>query len=506
MNITFKEHYRKPLQYVLGILSVIYLCFICVYSLDQFDQGFIPSMIGRLQQGQEMYKDFDYIRPFFTLIFWDCLLKWIPSTSAYFILICRFLFVIECFAITLIFQKLLFHKIRYEISFLFVVCFIQTFPVMPWHTVDGIFFGAVSLYFYKRKWLLSTLVFLGITALTKQSFFVFSFGLSLLVFKDLFINRTFSKKDTVVSGISLLLLVFAIFQYHIIGNFVSFWNLVFNSSIASSFYDSSIAPYLFKSTWQSALLIGCLAVIYFLNIKKEVFEYIILILFPALILYPLLNNGTYTGINTVFLFLVILFLKYSPHEKEVFFLLFLGWASTISWGANMPAFFVFILMIKFLEDKSRFFWCLWLISLVSFFLIRLKYPYFSESILSSRYVFTKDIPAVSGLWMSEKEYEYIREAESLEKEYPDIIFLPGSPLLDVINGKYLDRASWEMDVEYPTWKTDLQKLNANVFAVDEQRFTLLKDGFYKSTFTVEVMKKKKIIKKTKHFIVYGIKK
>ncbi|WP_347217093.1 hypothetical protein, partial [Chryseobacterium sp.] len=395
MNSTLKEYYSKPIQYVLGILSVIYLCFVCVYSVDQFDLGFIPSMVGRLQQGQEMYKDFDYIRPFFTLIFWDCLLKWIPSTSEYFILICRFLFVIQCFVTTLIFQKLLFDKIRYEISFLFVICFIHVFPIMPWHTVDGIFFGAVSLYFYQKKWLLSTLVFLGITALTKQSFFIFSFGLSLFVFWDIFKNRTLARKDIIISCVSLFLLIFVVSQYHIIDNFHSFCNQVFNSSIASSFYDSSIAPYLFKSKWQSALLIGFLAAIYFVKVKKEIFEYIILILFPVLIIYPLFNNGGYIGINTVFLFLAVLFLKYSPHEKNIFFLLFLGWTSTISWGANIPAFFVFILMVKFLEGKSHFFWGLWLISLSSFLLIRLKHPYFSEGIFSSRYVFTKDIPAVS---------------------------------------------------------------------------------------------------------------
>lgn len=503
MNRTLKEHYTKPIQYVLGFLSVIYLCFVCVYSVDQFDLGFIPSMVGRLQQGQDMYKDFDYIRPFFTLIFWDSLLKWIPSTSAYFILICRVLFVIQCFVTTLIFQKLLFDKIRYELSFLFVICFINVFPIMPWHTVDGIFFGAISLYFYKRKWLLTTLVFLGMTALTKQSFFIFSFGVSLFVFWDIFKKRTITGKDITLSGILLLVLIFVVFQYHIIENFASFWNLVFNTSIASSFYDSSIAPYLFKSKWHSTILICSLLIIYFVKIKKEVFEYIILMLFPFLIIYPLFNNGGYFGINTLFLLLAVLFLKYTPNERNTFFLLFLGWTSTISWGANTPTFFVFILMIKFLEDKTRFFWGLWLISLSSFLLIRLKYPYFSDGIFSVRHLFVKDIPAVSGLLMSEKEYEYIAEAEVLEKEYPDIIFLPGSPLLDVINGKYLDRASWEMDVEYPTWKTDLPKIDTHIFAVDEKRFILFKDGFYKSSFTVEVMNKKKMIKKTKHFIIYG---
>lgn len=503
MNITFKENLRKPFQYVLGILSVVYLFFICIYSIDQFDLGFIPSMVGRLQQGQEMYKDFDYIRPFFTLIFWDFLLKWIPATSPYFILICRVLFIIQCFIAGLIFQKLLFDKIRYEISFLFVICFVNVFPIMPWHTVDGLFFGAVSLYFYKKKWLLSTLVFLAITALTKQSFFVFTAIMSLFILKDIFKKNSLVRNDIIVSGVSFFVLVFAVFQYHIIENFASFWNLVFNPSIASSFYDSSIAPYLFKSKWKSALLIGCLLMIYLIKIKKEIIENILLIVFPAIIFYPLFNNGVFIGINTLFLLLMVLFLKYNPSEKNIFFLLLLGWTSTISWGANNPTFLVFILLIKFLEDKTRFFGVLWLLSLSSFLLVRLKYPYFSESIFSSHYVFTKNIPAVSGLLIPEKEYDYIMEAQSLSSQYPNIVFLPGSPLLDVIHGKYPDRASWEMDVEYPQWKTDISRLNTNVFAVDEKKFTLFKDGFYKSTFTVEVMKKKKIVKKTEHFTMYG---
>ncbi|AZA77641.1 hypothetical protein EG347_08990 [Chryseobacterium sp. G0186] len=503
MNITFKENLRKPYQYGLGILSVIYLFFICVYSIDQFDLGFIPSMVGRLQQGQEMYKDFDYIRPFFSLIFWDCLLKWIPGTSAYFILICRILFIIQGFVTCLIFQKLLFDKIRYDISFLFVICFVNIFPVMPWHTVDGIFFGAVSLYFYKKKWFLSTLVFLAITALTKQSFFVFTGIMSLFVLREMFKKNSFFRNDLIVSGVSFSLLIFSVFQYHIIENFASFWNLVFNPTIASSFYDSSIGPYLFKSKWQSAILIGCLLMTYLIRIKKEIIEYILLIVFPIIIIYPLFNNGGFVGVNTLFLLLIVLFLKYNPSEKQIFFLLFLGWTSTISWGANNPTFLIFILLIKFLEDKSRFFGALWMLSLSAFLLTRLKHPYFSESILSSPYVLTKNIPAVSGLLIPEKEYEYIMEAKSLGSQYPDIVFLPGSPLLDVIRGKYPDRASWEMDVEYPQWKTDLSRLHNSIFAVDEKKFTLFKDGFYKSTFTVEVMKKKRIVKKTEHFTIYG---
>jgi hypothetical protein len=129
------------------------------------------------------------------------------------------------------------------------------------------------------------------------------------------------------------------------------------------------------------------------------------------------------------------------------------------------------------------------------------FTYFSDNIINSKYIFVKNTKAISGLLISENEYNYISEAKNLNKEFKNIIFVPGSPLLDVINNSYPNRASWEMDVEYPNWKKDMEKQKNNFIALDnEQSF---KEGFYKSSFTKAIIENKKIIKKTKYFTIYG---
>jgi hypothetical protein len=59
-----------------------------------------------------------------------------------------------------------------------------------------------------------------------------------------------------------------------------------------------------------------------------------------------------------------------------------------------------------------------------------------------------------------------------------------------------------MDVEYPSWKTDIYKLKTNIITIDNKQY-YYKEGFYKSSFTLELIKNKKIIKKTKHSTIYG---
>ena len=59
-----------------------------------------------------------------------------------------------------------------------------------------------------------------------------------------------------------------------------------------------------------------------------------------------------------------------------------------------------------------------------------------------------------------------------------------------------------MDIEYPSWKDDIKKLSNNIVVLDNQQADY-KNGFYKSSFTNEIIKSKKIIKVTKFFTVYG---
>ncbi|MCD1115861.1 hypothetical protein [Chryseobacterium turcicum] len=459
-------------------------------------------MIERIKIGQKIYKDFDYIRPFFSLFFWDYLLKIIPDHSDFLILISRIFVIIESFIICHIIQRLIFKNSHIQVTIFLLICFLHSFPIMPWHTIDGIFFSVLSLFFYNKKWYLSALIFVIFAALTKQSFFIFGFVMSLIIIKDLYHNRLLNKSDLKTFIFTTLFLIFSLFHYDILNNFDFFFNQVFNSSASSNFYESSIAVYFLEQKKLTFAFIFSLILIYFIKINRKTVEYFLVILFPIIIIFPFLNEGIFLGIHSLFLILIVLFLKYEPKDKFIFLILFLAWSSSISWGYNTPIFFILIFLYKFIEKRKIFFLFLWGLVLATFFIHRIKYTYLSDSLLNQKHIFTQNIRSVSGLLISENEYFYILEAQQISKEYKEIIFLPGSPILDIINTRFHNRASWEMDVEYPSWKTDLKKLKTNIIAVDNQQ-SYYKEGFYKSSFTLEQIKQKKIIKKTKYFTIYG---
>ncbi|MGG5210681.1 hypothetical protein ACQWU4_17275 [Chryseobacterium sp. MIQD13] len=503
MNSVPAYNKKQIFSYGILFLSGLYFAFISVYSINQVDLGFQLSAVGRLKAGQVIYKDFDFIRPFFGVIFWDYLLKFIPLQFDYSILISRILVIIESFIICHVIQKLIFERKDLQTTVFLVLCFLHTFPVMPWHTIDGIFFSVLALLFYKKKWYLSSLLFIVFASLTKQSFIIFGLGASVIILIDLFKKFVITKKDLYVFIPSFLFLVAILFQYRIIENFNLFVEQVLQSASPSYLYEGCIAPYFsFEKNFHTIIYILLLILIYFIKINKNIVETVLLVVLPIFIISPFFNDGQFKGAYVLYVLLFILFLKYERQNKFIFLLLFLGWCSSISWGYNTPAFFILILLYKFIEKQDRFFFLLWGIVLTVFSLYRSKYPYSSES-LSSKHLFIKNVPAVSGLLVSEKEYSYILEAQQIHSIHKDVIFLPASPLLDIINLSFLNRASWEIDVEYPSWKSDLQKLKTNTIAVDNELLPYYKEGFFVSSMTLELIKQKKVIKKTKYFTIYG---
>jgi hypothetical protein len=485
---TLKKHI---FSYGILFLSILYLAFISVYSINQVDLGFQLSAVGRLKAGQVIYKDFDFIRPFFGIIFWDCILKFIPQQFDYLILLSRILVIAESFIICHVTQRLIFDRKDLQTTVFLVLCFLHTFPLMPWHTIDGIFFSVFALLFYKKKWYLSSLIFIVFAALTKQSFVIFGLGTSVIVLINLFKKFVITRRDLYLFIPSLIFLLAVLFQYHIFKNFGLFIEQVLQSPSTSYLYEGCIAPYLFfDKNFHTILYIVSLILIYFLNINRKVFEIILVAVLPLFIIYPFFNDGLFKGAYVLYILLFILFLKYERKNKFIFLMLFLGWSSSISWGYNTPLFFILIILYRFIEKQHRFVLPIWAITLTVFSLYRIKYPYSSDS-LTSKHTFIKDVPAVSGLLVSEKEYAYIKEAQQINKEHRDVIFLPASPLLDIINASFPDRASWEIDIEYPSWKNDVQRLKTNTIAVDNHLFVNYKEGFFISSITIELMKHKK---------------
>lgn len=139
-------------------------------------------------------------------------------------------------------------------------------------------------------------------------------------------------------------------------------------------------------------------------------------------------------------------------------------------------------------------------SIFLFFSVRFIYPYFSESPLKIRFIRATNINAISGIYMSEKNYLYFKESYRLHKKYNKITFLPGNPVADIINNDFPGRASWEMDVEYPNWTAD--KSTNNCIIVDKNPAIEYRNGFFKSSITTYLLKNKTKIDSTKYFYIY----
>ncbi|WP_312078000.1 hypothetical protein [Chryseobacterium sp.] len=481
------------------IATVLYFAFVAAYSVNQYDLGFILSAVQRVKLGEAIYHDFDYVRPFCGIILWKYLLQFLSVESEYLILISRILVVLETFLISHLIQKIIFEKSLFTTSLFLQVCFLHTFPIMPWHTIDGVLFSLLAIFFYKKNWFLSSILFVVFTSLTKQSFFIFGFVFSIIIALKFRKNSVIQKNDFYLSVIITILFAVALYQFKIFENFSQFFSQVFNSS--SGFYEAAIKSYFFDKTFNNILFVTFLLSLYFLKIKQNYLDGFLVCLFIAIVIFPFTNDGNHLFIHQVFLLTLVLFLKSAQQNKYIYFLFFVAWSSSISWGYNLPIFFTFILIYLYISKKSNSLLLLWFLALSSFFIYRIKYTYLSDSILSSNYIKVKDTPAISGLLISEKENSYILEAQKLNRDYKNIIFVPGSPLIDIINTSFPNRASWEMDVEYPNWKKDVKDLTQNIIAVDKAQS--FRNGFFKSSFTAQLIEGKKIIKQTKYFTIYG---
>lgn len=500
-----KIEHQNYFSYFLVFLTGFYFLFIASYSVNQYDLGFQLSLVHRLANGEMIYKDFDSVRPFLSVFLWDLFLKPFSLHSDYLILLARSIVVLESILIAFLLKKLLFDKAHSLLTVFLSICFLHTFPIMPWHTIDGILFSLLALIFLQKKWLLSTLVFLLFAALTKQSFFVFAFVMALVVINDIIQQRKLQKEDFYIAAPCLVLFLYSLFHYHIFENGHLFFQQVFQSSVSGGFLESAVLVYFSTMIIKSVGLVLFLIALYFVPVKRKWVDVFLFILMIFLVVYPLFNQGVFVGIHSTFLLLMVLFFKYEPKDKFIFYTIFLAWASSISWGYNTPIFLVFILLYRLIEHREHYFLALWTIVLVTFTILRLQFTYLSDSVFSAKYLWVKDTTVLSGLFISEKENQYILEAQAINKDYPHVVFLPGSPLLDVINHSFPNRASWEMDVEYPSWKKDFPKLNNTIFAVDNQQIKMdfVKTGLYQSSMLKEIIQNKKLIKKTKYFTLYG---
>lgn len=505
-------------------------CLAAVFiGFDYYDSGFILSLSAKLNGGQTIYRDFDYVRPFGSPVFWDILLKPFFPVKNHLYIICRIFVLIQFLIIAYQISRIIFNADRWDrrmflsIPFL-VILHLNVFPLMPWHTIDGLFFLSFSLFYLNKKNILLAFLFSIIAATTKQSFFLIPFFILMIsVVSYRKVNFRINLKLVLLSIVAIT--IFLIFN---IPEALKFYRSVSLGSNKNILYDVGFGIYRDSFSYFFPFLISfVIAGFVSFKIKKTSFSPLFFGIFLLMcFLIPMYRYiadqfahtskysayGILSAANGLLpialLLLILLFLK---RRKTHFFPILTGfsallivWSSAISWGAgNIFLAFPFLLLTfkseQFFSNKT-----LLLLLSCSIFSMRLLNPYLEKNIFEEKYVQLQKLPVYSGIFTSRSNAEYIKESQQIAAKYRNVIFLPGFPAASVMFEKTKNRMPWEMNVEYPNYKKDLSLLRSRnlYFVVDKKSFSYDKNSFYGSSFTDEVKARKTKIDSTGLFYIY----
>lgn len=172
-----KRFHINPAAILFFILPVIYYLLFAGYGFADTDQGFIPGLSYRISLGQVPYLDFDYVRPPLSPILHRLELYLPDAWEMRAMRFSSYLLIWASVLLTLLSFRRHFDLDKMEIPFwtlgsLAFVFSAHNFPAMPWHTVDGIFFASIGIFFFSmpQKGLTLGLFAFFLSAMAKQPF------------------------------------------------------------------------------------------------------------------------------------------------------------------------------------------------------------------------------------------------------------------------------------------------------------------------------------------------
>lgn len=172
------SRWLEPLVFL--SLPILYFLLFGRHGFADTDQGFIPGLSHRILQGEQMYRDFNYVRPPLTP-YLHAVVMWLLPHSL-FMLASRAIFFLMLSAsmwwgVSALDRHLDLRRLgisKWLLAALGFVFSAHNYPAMPWHTTDGIFFGSLGIYLITcREGVVMTvlgLISLYLSALAKQPF------------------------------------------------------------------------------------------------------------------------------------------------------------------------------------------------------------------------------------------------------------------------------------------------------------------------------------------------
>jgi hypothetical protein len=357
-------------RYAYLLVPILYMVFFGRYGWSDTDDGFILGYAWRIFNGEVPYKDFIYVRPPLSLYLHSMEFHLFPAEFVY--IGARSIAVLQVFLYSMISSFLLNEinnktsyvsynwKVWGSVGFLLSISFITP---MPWHTIDGLFFSTIALFFISKKGHLTVFVagFLIFAAcMTKQSFYpllvAFPVGLALM--------KRRNEAITFVSAVVVSLVSF-IFYLKYVGAYSYFIEQTSGSTSLVDALKAGVYSYL-----KSSVIVAFVSapIWYFLRwltnkIKiKNSISLPVIFIFCALFAavgkhwlndpWVILKN---IEISHIMFICAGLFALLEYRRGKDFSAILLGlslaiaWCSSISWGGPSPAFFSTPLIFGFLH-------------------------------------------------------------------------------------------------------------------------------------------------------------
>jgi hypothetical protein len=323
-------------------------------SLASPDDGFILAQSRRILAGQIPHRDFISPRPAGSALLHtvDFLLP-LPLLQA-----SRLVSAVEVVAYTLAFARLAYGRplrrwstVQIAGAAAAVFVNLHSFPLMAWHTIDGLFFVAIGLVVLQRglqcdqrRWVYAGLLLLGCALVMKQSFAAAPLIGTAMVWKH--------QRDTRVRNLSIAraLCMTAIpgAAYCAIVTLAGGLSAMFSQMInAQPTFGSSLVTILWRSRGATPILVACAAVICAIEARggrtvaaRSVASWTARAGLSALVLGVLLVTGTQPRGRTLLLILVVVVVwEWTSRRRADAFggvMIAVAWMSALSWGYPTP--------------------------------------------------------------------------------------------------------------------------------------------------------------------------